>query len=232
MMNARRITEHIARNAGDRVGDFSGQRGGGVVVKIDTHDESFIVPLPLSPDIKSTRQAFAPSRILAQRSTRYYSGNTLTATPGPRKTAVILVTFPGDPANPWSAAETRSKVFTGVNSADLTAGVRALAAELLAFRPHELSLRADGAPLFGWPAAQAFVSNLPFFYFNPLTGEPNPQLFVDNASFDSSRVYGQGAAFAMGPMTVSTRGPVCGTGTGLLGLLDAILCNLAVVLRL
>jgi hypothetical protein len=73
---------------------------------------------------------------------------------------------------------------------------------------------------------------LAFFYFNPLTGEPNPQLFVDNSSFDLSRVYGQGAAFAMGPMTVSTRGPGCGTGAGLLGLLDAILCNLTVVLRL
>jgi diacylglycerol kinase (ATP) len=55
--------------------------------------------------------------------------------------------------------------YRGVNSADLTAGVRALAAELLAFRPHELSVRADGAPLFAGPAAQAFVSNLPFFGF-------------------------------------------------------------------
>jgi diacylglycerol kinase (ATP) len=55
--------------------------------------------------------------------------------------------------------------YTGVNSGDLTAGVRALAAELLAFRQHELSVRADGAPLFAGPAAQAFVSNLPFFGF-------------------------------------------------------------------
>ena len=55
--------------------------------------------------------------------------------------------------------------YTGVNSADLTAGVRALAAELLAFRHHELSVRTDGAPLFAGPAAQAFVSNLPFFGF-------------------------------------------------------------------
>jgi diacylglycerol kinase family enzyme len=55
--------------------------------------------------------------------------------------------------------------YTGVNSADLTAGARALAAELLGFRQHRLSLRADGAPLFAGPAAQAFVSNLPFFGF-------------------------------------------------------------------
>ena len=36
--------------------------------------------------------------------------------PGERKTAVILFTFPGDPATPWSADETRSKVFTGAAS--------------------------------------------------------------------------------------------------------------------
>jgi diacylglycerol kinase (ATP) len=55
--------------------------------------------------------------------------------------------------------------YTGVNSADLTAGVRALAAELLGFRRQQLSLRADGAQLFAGPAAQAFVSNLPYFGF-------------------------------------------------------------------
>jgi hypothetical protein len=36
---------------------------------------------------------------------------------GPRKVAVLLVTFPGDPAEPWSPEETRSNVFTGANSA-------------------------------------------------------------------------------------------------------------------
>jgi diacylglycerol kinase (ATP) len=55
--------------------------------------------------------------------------------------------------------------YTGVNSADLTAGVRALVAELLAYRQHALALRADGAPLFTGAAAQAFVSNLPYFGF-------------------------------------------------------------------
>ena len=38
--------------------------------------------------------------------------------PGPRKTAVVLFTFPGDPTTPWSADEARSKVFTGANSVD------------------------------------------------------------------------------------------------------------------
>lgn len=35
----------------------------------------------------------------------------------PRKVAVLLVTFPGDPPEPWSPEETRSNVFTGANSA-------------------------------------------------------------------------------------------------------------------
>jgi len=55
--------------------------------------------------------------------------------------------------------------YTGTNSADLTAGVRALAAELRAFRPLPVALRVDGAPLFAGPAAQVFLSNLPYFGF-------------------------------------------------------------------
>ena len=41
--------------------------------------------------------------------------------------------------------------YTGENSADLAAGVRALVAELAAFRPHRVELRADGAPVFEAP---------------------------------------------------------------------------------
>src|SRR5918997_6844225 len=55
--------------------------------------------------------------------------------------------------------------YNGTNSADLAAGVRALAAELHAFRPRPVDLRVDGAPLFAGPAAQVFLSNLPFFGF-------------------------------------------------------------------
>ena len=39
--------------------------------------------------------------------------------PGPRKTAVILFTFQGEPATPWSRGEARSKVFTGATSVSL-----------------------------------------------------------------------------------------------------------------
>jgi len=55
--------------------------------------------------------------------------------------------------------------YTGTNSADLAAGVRALAAELAAFRQRDLAVRVDGAPLFTGRAAQVFLSNLPFFGF-------------------------------------------------------------------
>jgi diacylglycerol kinase (ATP) len=55
--------------------------------------------------------------------------------------------------------------YDGTNSADLAAGVRALAAELRAYRQRPVDLRVDGAPLFAGPAAQVFLSNLPFFGF-------------------------------------------------------------------
>ena len=55
--------------------------------------------------------------------------------------------------------------YDGTNSADIAAGVRALAAELRAFRPHHVALRVDGMPVFARPAAQLFLSNLPYFGF-------------------------------------------------------------------
>jgi diacylglycerol kinase (ATP) len=55
--------------------------------------------------------------------------------------------------------------YDGTNSADLAAGVRALVAELSAFRPHDVALRVDGMPVLARPAAQLFLSNLPYFGF-------------------------------------------------------------------
>ena len=55
--------------------------------------------------------------------------------------------------------------YDGTNSADIAAGVRALAAELRAFRPHHVALRVDGMPVLARPAAQLFLSNLPYFGF-------------------------------------------------------------------
>ena len=55
--------------------------------------------------------------------------------------------------------------YDGTNSADLVAGIAALAAELRSFRPHEVGLRVDGVPFVDRPAGQVFLSNLPFFGF-------------------------------------------------------------------
>jgi diacylglycerol kinase (ATP) len=77
----------------------------------------------------------------------------------PRRT---LFAVEGVSAGFHAAARHRYK---GVNSADLSEGARALVAELLAFRRHDMAVRADAAPLFSGPAAQVFLSNLPFFGF-------------------------------------------------------------------
>lgn len=75
---------------------------------------------------------------------------------GPRKVAVLLLTFPGDSAAPWSAAETRSKVFTGANSADAF------------FREEsygEISLtgKLDGdGDVFGWLGLGGSTAGCPF----------------------------------------------------------------------
>jgi diacylglycerol kinase family enzyme len=55
--------------------------------------------------------------------------------------------------------------YDGTNSADLAAGVRALGAQLRAFRPFAMALEVDGAQFVDRLAAQAFVSNLPYFGF-------------------------------------------------------------------
>jgi diacylglycerol kinase (ATP) len=55
--------------------------------------------------------------------------------------------------------------YDGTNSADLAAGVRALAGELRGFRPGHVALGVDGTPLFDRDAAQVFLSNLPYFGF-------------------------------------------------------------------
>jgi len=70
MMNARWITEDSAGNLRKRLNDFGRERRRCVVVKVDTHDETFIVPLPLTHDNKRTRHPFVASRILAGHSTR------------------------------------------------------------------------------------------------------------------------------------------------------------------
>src|SRR5439155_6201625 len=58
LMHARRIAERFAADTRDCVDDFGRERGRRVVVKIDTHGESFIVAFPLTIGNKRTRQRF------------------------------------------------------------------------------------------------------------------------------------------------------------------------------
>lgn len=64
---------------------------------------------------------------------------------GPRKVAVLLAKFAGDPAEPWSPSTTRGKIFTGAASADVffqeeSRGVISLAGKV----------NAEEGDIFGW----------------------------------------------------------------------------------
>ncbi len=43
------------------------------------------------------------------------------------------------------------------------------------------------------------------FYYDPTTGAPHPQSFVDDASLESNRLFGQGASLQVRRFVVSTR---------------------------
>ena len=61
-------------------------------------------------------------------------------------------------------ADARSR-YTGENSGDVRGGVHAFASALREFHPYEVALHADGAASYEGPAAQVFLSNLPYFGF-------------------------------------------------------------------
>ena len=63
-MHTRRVSEYVARHASHRLRYFRRQGSRRVVVKIDTHRESFIVANPLTDGGKRTRQRFSPAPIL------------------------------------------------------------------------------------------------------------------------------------------------------------------------
>lgn len=73
-----------------------------------------------------------------------------------------LIAVEGVSAGFHAAARHR---YRGENSADLTAGVRALAEELWSFGERRVNLWADGMPRYLGPAAQVFLANLPYFGF-------------------------------------------------------------------
>ncbi|MER6050841.1 DUF6081 family protein [Streptomyces sp. NPDC001793] len=49
------------------------------------------------------------------------------------------------------------------------------------------------------------LSGAPDFYFAPVTGEPDPLAFVDDASLESHRLFGQGAELRVGEFAVSIK---------------------------
>ncbi len=56
------------------------------------------------------------------------------------------------------------------------------------------------------PGQSALVrlSSADGFYFDPATGEPNPQTFLDDQSVESNRLFGQGAELNMSRFVVSS----------------------------
>ena len=73
-----------------------------------------------------------------------------------------LLAVEGFSAGFHAAARAR---YSAENSADLRQGVAALAGELARYRPYEIELELDGAPIGSCTSAQLFVSNLPLFGF-------------------------------------------------------------------
>lgn len=61
-------------------------------------------------------------------------------------------------------ADARSR-YRGENSSDVRGGAHAFASALREFQPYEVALHADGAEQYEGPAAQVFLSNLPYFGF-------------------------------------------------------------------
>lgn len=75
---------------------------------------------------------------------------------GPHKTAVVLVTFPGEQQEPWDPEETRSKVFTAADSANVFYDEESYDGISLVGK---LNKNGD---VFGWLALDTPTANCPF----------------------------------------------------------------------
>lgn len=81
--------------------------------------EVVVVPTELaaeSGDRVTVTGALRDGRLVGAVEAAGGNDGTDAVTPGPRKVAVILFTFPGYSAEPWSPEETRSKLFTAADS--------------------------------------------------------------------------------------------------------------------
>jgi hypothetical protein len=97
---------------------------------------------------------------------------------GPRKTAVLLITLPGDPASPWAAAETRSKVFTGASSVDAFYREESHGGISLTGK-----LRADG-DVFGWFKLDTPTAGCPYGDWASAADDAAAAAGVDLSGYD------------------------------------------------
>jgi hypothetical protein len=105
-------------------------------------------------------------------------GHLMEVAPGPRKVAVLLVRFPGDPAEPWSPEESRSKVFTGVDSANAFYTEESYGAISLTGK-----LDSDG-DVFGWLEIDTPTTGCPYSTWRTKANEAATTAGVDLAGYD------------------------------------------------
>lgn len=97
------------------------------------------------------------------------------------------------------------------NSGDLRAGTRALAGALRRYRPYEVELRVDGSLVHAGPAAQVFLSNLPFFGFG---FKVNPRADLADGRLEAIVLHAQSRMEAVRLLVAAYRGRHLDNGHG------------------
>jgi hypothetical protein len=96
---------------------------------------------------------------------------------GPRKTAVLLITFPGYSAGPWSQESARSEVFTGTNSASSFFQEESYGAISLTGK-----LREDG-DVFGWFSLDTSTAGCPYLEWQSKAKEAAADAGIDLSGY-------------------------------------------------
>jgi Bacterial Ig domain/Gametolysin peptidase M11 len=97
--------------------------------------------------------------------------------PGPRKVAVLLFTFSGEPEEPWGPEETRSKVFTAADSADAFYEEESYGGISLAGK-----LNADG-DVFGWLTVDAATDECQYAEWKAAANEAAADAGIDLSGY-------------------------------------------------
>jgi chitodextrinase len=97
--------------------------------------------------------------------------------PGPRKTAVVLFTFSGELAEPWSPAESRSEVFTAANSVSAFYEEESYGDISLTGK-----LRSDG-DVFGWLSVNTSTAGCPFEAWRNAAAEAAADAGIDLSGY-------------------------------------------------